>query len=165
VLLTLYVLHCLVTLQLTDSGSVLLYALYIAERLLLCIECDVLVYVVRQTVSYIKIQCDVLVYVVRETASYIKIQCDVLVYVVRETASYIEIQCDVLVYVVRETAPYIKIQCDVLVYVVRETAPYIKFNAQFTGLLMYLFVIFSSVLNVESLPVVKPTVAQFKTRL
>lgn len=57
VLLTRYVLHCLMTLQLTDSGSVLLYALYIAERLLLCFECQIMVYVVRETASYVKIQC------------------------------------------------------------------------------------------------------------
>jgi len=59
VLLTWYVLHCLMTLQLTDSSSVLLYALYIAEHLLLCFECEIMVYVVRQTASYIKIQCSV----------------------------------------------------------------------------------------------------------
>jgi len=60
VLLIWYVLHCLMTLQLTDSGSVLLYAMYIAEHLLLCFECEILVYVVRQTAaSYINIQCSV----------------------------------------------------------------------------------------------------------
>ena len=45
------------TLQQMDSGSVLLYALYIAEHLLLCFECEILVYVVRETASYIKIEC------------------------------------------------------------------------------------------------------------
>lgn len=58
-LLTWYVLHCLMTLQLTDSSYVLLYALYIAEHLLLCFECEILLYVVKETASYIKIQCSV----------------------------------------------------------------------------------------------------------
>jgi len=80
------------TLQLTDCGSVLLYALYIAERLLLCFECEILVYIVRQTTSYIKIQYSV------------------------------------------------------------------HWRAE-------VFVIFSSVLYVVSLPVAKPTVAQFKIGL
>jgi len=59
VLLTWYVLHCLVTLQLTDSGSELLYALYIAEHLLLCFECEILMYVVGETASCLKIQFSV----------------------------------------------------------------------------------------------------------
>jgi hypothetical protein len=55
VFLTQYVLYCLMILQHIDSGSVLLYALYIAEYLILCCECEILVYVF--TASYINIHC------------------------------------------------------------------------------------------------------------